>query len=74
MSRHSRWAGELTAALPDGVSLWALPGSGLDAYCEQVAILARANRTLAGFHERRSEDVASGDRPTVRESLQRLSS
>ena len=59
-------------ALSDDVALWALPGSGLDAYCEQIAVLAGANRILATFHERRRRDVESGKRPTVRESLAQL--
>ena len=59
--------------MTDDVALWALPGSGLEAYCEQIAVLAGANRTLAAFHERRKTDVESGERPTVRESLARLS-
>ena len=59
-------------ALSDDVALWALPGSGLEAYCEQIAVLAEANRTLAVFHELRKSDVESGERPTVRESLARL--
>ena len=58
-------------AMTDDVALWALPGSGLEAYCEQIAVLAGANRTLAAFHERRKTDVESGERPTVRESLAR---
>ena len=60
-------------AMSDDVSLWALPGSRLDRYCEQIAAFARANRTLAMFHERRRTDVEAGGRPTVQESLQRLS-
>ena len=60
-------------ALSDDVALWALPGSRLDEYCEQIAVLAGANRTLASFHERRKTDIESGERPTVRESLARLS-
>ena len=60
-------------ALSDDVALWALPGSGLEAYCEQISVLAGANRTLAAFHEIRKTDVASGEHPTVRESLARLS-
>ena len=61
-------------ALSDSVAMWALPGSKLDQYCEQIAVLARANKTLTAFHARRREDVESGKRPTVRQSLQRLSS
>ena len=60
-------------ALSDDTALWALPGSGLDRYCEQITTFANANRTLAMFHERRRADVEAGMRPTVRESLQRLS-
>ena len=60
-------------ALSDDTALWALPGSRLDLYCEQIATFANANRTLAMFHERRRADVESGMRPTVQESLQRLS-
>ena len=60
-------------ALSDDVAMWALPGNRLDRYCEQIAGFARANRTLAMFHERRRADVESGKRPTVQESLQRLS-
>ena len=32
------------------------------------------NKTLTAFHERRKEDIEAGKRPTVRESLERLSS
>lgn len=59
-------------ALSDDTALWALPGSRLDRYCEQITTFANANRTLAMFHERRKSDVESGMRPTVRESLRRL--
>ena len=59
--------------LSDDTALWAIPGTRLDRYCEQIATFANANRTLAMFHERRRADVESGMRPTVRESLQRLS-
>ena len=61
-------------ALTDGVAMWALPGSKLDQYCAEIAVLASANKTLAMFHARRREDVEAGKRPTVRESLERLSS
>ena len=61
-------------ALTDAVSLWALPASKLDRYCVEIATLARANQTLTTFHLRRREDVEAGKRPTVRQSLERLSS
>ena len=53
-------------ALTDDVALWALPAHCLDQYCEQIAAFADANRTLTAFHERRRQDVESGQRPTVR--------
>jgi uncharacterized protein (DUF169 family) len=61
-------------AMTDSVALWALPGKKLDAYCEQIGVLAAANKTLTTFHQRRKEDIESGKRPTVRQSLERLSS
>jgi uncharacterized protein (DUF169 family) len=61
-------------SLTDSVAMWAFPGSKLDQYCEEITVLARANKTLTTFHARRREDVESGQRPTVRQSLQRLSS
>ena len=59
-------------ALSDSVAMWAFPGSKLDQYCEQIAVLARAYKTLTAFHARRREDVEAGQRPTVQESLRRL--
>ena len=61
-------------ALSDSVALWAFPGSKLDQYCAEITVLARANKTLTTFHAHRREDVESGKRPTVRQSLERLSS
>jgi uncharacterized protein (DUF169 family) len=61
-------------ALSDSIAMWAFPGSKLAEYCEQIAVLARANKTLTTFHVRRREDIESGRRPTVRQSLERLSS
>ena len=60
-------------ALTDDVALWALPAHCLDQYCEQIAAFADANRTLTVFHQRRRQDVESGQRPTVEQSLERLS-
>ena len=60
-------------ALTDDVALWALPASRLDEYCTEIATFADANRTLTAFHHRRRQDVESGRRPTVAESLQKLS-
>jgi uncharacterized protein (DUF169 family) len=61
-------------AMSDAVALWALPAAKLDRYGKEIQTLAAANQTLATFHARRKEDVDAGKRPTVRESLARLSS
>lgn len=60
-------------AMSDDVALWALPAGKLDAYCNEIGILAGANAILTVFHERRRSDVEAGQRPTVQESLARLS-
>lgn len=60
-------------ALNDSITLWVLPGAKLERYCAEISTLARANQTLATFHTRRREDVEAGQRPTVKESLKRLS-
>jgi uncharacterized protein (DUF169 family) len=60
--------------LSDSVAMWAFPGSKLDQYCAEIGVLSRANKTLMTFHARRREDIESGERPTVRQSLERLSS
>ncbi len=60
-------------ALSDEMAMWALPGENLDAYCAEISGLAKSNGILTLFHERRRDDVAAGGRPTVQESLERLS-
>lgn len=60
-------------ALADDTALWALPGDRLDAYCEEIGSLAKSNEILTMFHRRRRQDVEGGARPTVQESLERLS-
>jgi hypothetical protein len=59
--------------LSDSIAMWAFPGGKLEQYCAEIIILASANKTLSEFHARRKEDVESGGRPTVRQSLDRLS-
>ncbi len=59
-------------ALSDDVALWALPGGKIEQYCEQIVILAKANKTLTLFHQKRKRDVALGERPSVQESLARV--
>lgn len=55
------------------VALWGLPGANLDAYVERVEALSNANKTLAMFHQLRRQDVEAGQKPTLQESLGRLS-
>jgi uncharacterized protein (DUF169 family) len=58
-------------ALTNHMAMWALPGGKLERYRAEIAALARANKALTTFHSRRRQDVESGKRPTVRESLER---
>jgi uncharacterized protein (DUF169 family) len=58
--------------LTDDVAIYALPGRRLLAYAERIAILARANATLAAFHRIRRRDVEAGKGPTVKQSLAAL--
>ncbi len=60
-------------ALSDETALWAIPGEKLDEYCQEISGLAKSNGILTVFHQRRREDVAAGGRPSVQESLERLS-
>jgi hypothetical protein len=39
--------------LSDSMAMWAFPSSKLSEYCEQIAVLASANKTLTMFHARR---------------------
>jgi len=59
--------------LTDDVALWALPGAKLAAYSERIAALGGANQTLGSFHARRRADVDGGERPTLQQSLDRIS-
>ena len=58
--------------LSNDVALWALPGKKLISYCQQIEVLANANKTLTMFHSQRAADVAAGQRPNVQESLAKL--
>ena len=60
-------------SLTDDVAMWARPGGKLEPHVTEVAALARANKTLMTFHQRRREDVEAGKQPTVKQSLERLS-
>jgi uncharacterized protein (DUF169 family) len=58
--------------LTDDFALWALPGAKIQEYAARIKVLAEANTVLTHFHELRREDVASGQSPSVKESLSRL--
>ncbi|HEV2275702.1 MAG TPA: DUF169 domain-containing protein [Acidobacteriaceae bacterium] len=56
----------------DDISVFAIPGGKLPAYADRIEALAEANETLTRFHEIRRREVAAGQTPTVRESLEAL--
>ncbi|WP_025772165.1 DUF169 domain-containing protein [Thioalkalivibrio sp. HK1] len=60
-------------ALNDSTALWALPAKNLDRYCEEIESFAQANKILGAFHRRRRQDVQAGERPSVNDSLARIS-
>ena len=59
--------------LSDDVALFAIPGARAEEYAERIATLASANAVLSHFHAMRREDVEAGRKPTVQESLAKLS-
>lgn len=59
--------------LSDSIALWALPAPKIDRYCREVTTLARGNQVLTRFHQRRRSDIANGEKPTVDDSLSRVS-
>ena len=60
--------------LGDDVAMWTLPGARLAAYADRISSLARANATLATFHQLRRASVEAGERPTFEQSLGRMKS
>jgi uncharacterized protein (DUF169 family) len=60
-------------ALAEDVALYAIPGTRLAAYAQRVSELGRANRVLTRFHRVRKQDIEAGRRPTIKESLARMS-
>lgn len=60
-------------ALNDNTALWALPARSLDRYCEEIETFAGANKVLGTFHRQRQKDVLAGERPSVSDSLARIS-
>jgi hypothetical protein len=59
--------------LTDDVALFAIPGGRIEAFAERIAALSNANAVLSKFHTLRRADVESGARPSVAQSLERLS-
>ena len=58
--------------MKDDVAMWVIPGEKIGAYAERFDALAKANDILGKFHAMRREDVESGSRPSLQESLARL--
>jgi uncharacterized protein (DUF169 family) len=54
------------------VSLYAVPGSKLEAFTGRVAALANANTVLTKFHSLRRNEVEAGKHPSVKESLRAM--
>jgi uncharacterized protein (DUF169 family) len=54
----------------DNVAIFAIPGAKLEAYVDRIRVLASANSMLAKFHRLRRDSVASGQRPSVQDSLE----
>jgi uncharacterized protein (DUF169 family) len=53
----------------DTIAIFAMPGAKLEAYVDRIRILASANSMLARFHRLRRDSIASGDRPSIQNSL-----
>jgi uncharacterized protein (DUF169 family) len=56
----------------DDVALFAIPGAGLAAYAERIAVLAKANAVLTKFHRLRRQQIETGQTPTIKDSLAAL--
>jgi uncharacterized protein (DUF169 family) len=55
--------------LTDDVAVFAIPGAKLEAYTRRIEALAKANGVLSKFHSIRRQAIASGERPTIKDSL-----
>src|SRR5262245_31261838 len=55
--------------LSDEVAVFAIPGSKLDEFTARIEALAKANAILTKFHTTRKQQVASGAKPTVAETM-----
>lgn len=52
------------------LAIFALPGATISAYLDRLRVLASANLVLSRFHHMRRMDIASGNRPSIHQSLQ----
>ncbi len=50
-------------------AIFAIPGSKLEAYVDRIRTLTKANSVLSQFHRLRRTQIATGDRPSIEESL-----
>jgi uncharacterized protein (DUF169 family) len=55
--------------MTDDIAMFAIPGPKLQAFAARIEALAKANGVLTRFHAVRKQQVASGAKPTVSESL-----
>lgn len=55
--------------LTDDVALYAVPGANVGAFAERVAALAQANGILTQFHRIRRQEIETGKKPSVKDSL-----
>lgn len=60
-------------SMRDDVAMWAIPGDKIATYAKRIAALANANNILTKFHSTRRKDIERGERPTLQESLSRIS-
>jgi uncharacterized protein (DUF169 family) len=58
--------------LANDTAIFAMPGTKLEAYAERIQALAQANAVLSKFHHVRQQAIASGDNPSIQDSLQAL--
>ena len=54
------------------VAMWGIPRGKIATCAERFSALTKANDTLGQFHALRRQDVESGSRPSLQESLARL--
>ena len=59
--------------LRDDIAMWAIPGAQIETYAERIGALTNANDILTKFHSTRRTDIEAGGRPTLQESLDRIS-